>query len=123
MEETLKGKVAIVTGASSGIGEATGRTLAGRGATVVLASRAEEKLQFLEREIPAAGGRALAVRTDVTDEASIQAMVERTIEEFGSLDILVNNAGLGLSGRGSAARTLCCASLLASEARRASRAR
>ena len=99
MEETLKGKVAIVTGASSGIGEATGRTLAGRGATVVLASRAEEKLQFLEREILAAGGQALAVRTDVTDEASIQAMVERIIEEFGSLDILVNNAGLGLSGR------------------------
>ena len=99
MEETLKGKVAIVTGASSGIGEATARALARRGAAVVLAARAEEKLRFLEREMLAAGGRALAVKTDVTDKASVQTMVERTIREFGSLDILVNNAGLGLSGR------------------------
>ncbi len=99
MEETLKGKVAIVTGASSGIGEATARALARRGAAVVLAARAEEKLRFLEREMLAAGGQALAVKTDVTDEASIQAMVERTVGEFDALDILVNNAGLGLSGR------------------------
>ena len=99
MEEKLKGKVAVVTGASSGIGEATARALAERGAAVVVAARNEEKLQFLAREVSAAGGRALAVKTDVTDEASVRAMVERTIEEFGSLDILVNNAGLGLSGR------------------------
>ncbi len=91
MEETLKGKVAVVTGASSGIGEATALTFAERGAAVVLAARAEEKLRFLEREIIAAGGRALAVKTDVTNEGSIG--------EFGPLDILVNNAGLGLSGR------------------------
>jgi short-subunit dehydrogenase len=91
--------VAVVTGASSGIGEATALALAGQGATVMLVARAEEKLQFLEREISAAGGRALAVRTDVTDRDSVAAMVERTIEEFGSLDVLVNNAGLGLSGR------------------------
>jgi NADP-dependent 3-hydroxy acid dehydrogenase YdfG len=97
--ETLKGKVAIVTGASSGIGEVTARALAGRGAAVVLAARAEEKLRFLEREIAAAGDRALAVRTDVADGASVGAMVERAAGEFGSLDILVNNAGLGLSGR------------------------
>ncbi|MDQ3832140.1 MAG: SDR family NAD(P)-dependent oxidoreductase [Actinomycetota bacterium] len=99
MEEVLKGKVAVVTGASSGIGEATVRALAHRGAAVVLAARAEEKMRFLEREVAAAGGQALAVKTDVTDEASVQAMVEQTVEEFGSLDILVNNAGLGLSGR------------------------
>ena len=99
MEETLKDKVAVVTGASSGIGEATARALAHRGAAVALAARAEEKMRFLEHEIIAAGGRALAVRTDVTDEASVQTMVERTVEELGSLDILVNNAGLGLSGR------------------------
>jgi short-subunit dehydrogenase len=91
--------VAVVTGASSGIGEATALALAGRGAAVMLAARAEEKLRFLEREISAAGGRALAMRTDVTDRDSVEAMVERTIEEFGSLDVLVNNAGLGLSGR------------------------
>jgi short-subunit dehydrogenase len=90
--------VAVVTGASSGIGEATALALAGRGAAVMLTARAEEKLRFLEREIFAAGGRALAVRTDVTDRDSVEAMVERTIEAFGSLDVLVNNAGLGLSG-------------------------
>src|SRR4051794_27227991 len=99
MEQTLKGKVAIVTGASSGIGEATARALAERGAAVLLAARNEEKLRFLEREILAGGGRALAVRTDIADEASVEAMVERAVGEFGSVDILVNNAGLGLSGR------------------------
>lgn len=99
MRETLKDKVAVVTGASSGIGEATVRALAGRGAAVVLAARNEEKLRFLAREVLAAGGRALAVETDVTDETSVEAMVERTIGEFGALDTLVNNAGLGLSGR------------------------
>jgi NAD(P)-dependent dehydrogenase (short-subunit alcohol dehydrogenase family) len=99
MEKTLKGKAAVVTGASSGIGEATARTLAGRGATVVLAARNEEKLRFLEREISAVGGQAMAVKTDVADEVSVRDMVERTVGEFGALDVLVNNAGLGLSGR------------------------
>lgn len=99
MEQTLKSKVVVVTGASSGIGEATARALAARGAAVVLAARNEEKLRFLEREILAAGDQALAVKTDVEDEASVEAMVERTVGEFGALDILVNNAGLGLSGR------------------------
>jgi len=99
VENTLKGRVAVVTGASSGIGEATARTLAERGAAVVLVARAEDKLLFLEREISAAGGRVLSVRTDVADADSVEAMIERTIQEFGSLDILVNNAGLGLSGR------------------------
>lgn len=99
MEETLKSKVAVVTGASSGVGEATARILARLGATVVLAARTEEKLRFLEREIQAAGSRALAVKTDVTDGLSVQAMVEQAVREFGSIDILVNNAGLGLTGR------------------------
>lgn len=99
MQERLRGKVAIVTGASSGIGEATARALAKRGAAVVLVARNEAKIEFLAREISAAGGRSLAVRTDVTDGASVGAMVERTVGEFGYLDVLVNNAGLGLSGR------------------------
>lgn len=99
MKGALKSKVAVVTGASSGIGEATARALAKRGAAVALAARNEEKLRFLVRDILAAGGRALAVKTDVTDEASVRAMVERTVREFGAIDILVNNAGLGLSGR------------------------
>ena len=99
MEETLKSKVAVVTGASSGVGEATARVFARLGATVVLAARTKEKLRFLEREIQAAGRRALAVKTDVTDGLSVRAMVEQAVREFGSIDILVNNAGLGLTGR------------------------
>ena len=99
MEETLKDKVTLVTGASSGIGEATARALAARGAAVTLAARNEERLDFLVREITAAGGRALAVRTDITDEGSVREAIERSVGEFGALDILVNNAGLGLSGR------------------------
>jgi short-subunit dehydrogenase len=99
VEQTLKGKAAVVTGASSGIGEATARELASRGASVVLASRAVDRLEALQREISASGGLALAVETDVAERASVEAMVGRTVEELGSLDVLVNNAGLGLSGR------------------------
>ncbi|QIN77175.1 SDR family NAD(P)-dependent oxidoreductase [Rubrobacter marinus] len=98
-EKRLSGKIAVVTGASSGIGEATARALAARGAPVVLAARDEEKLAFLEREIRAAGGRALVVGTDVADRESVRGMVGRAVAEFGSVDVLVNNAGLGLSGR------------------------
>jgi short-subunit dehydrogenase len=95
----LSGKVAVVTGASSGIGEATARELAARGASVVLASRALERLEGLRREISASGGAALVVETDVSERSSVEAMVWRAVGEFGSLDVLVNNAGLGLSGR------------------------
>lgn len=99
MEKTLKDKVAIVTGASSGIGEATARALAARGAAVVLAARDEDKLRVLEGEIRAPGGHALGVKADVSDRGSVEELIERTIGEFGALDVLVNNAGLGLSGR------------------------
>ena len=99
MRETLKGKVALVTGASSGIGEAAARALAQRGAAVTLVARSEERLGFIVDEISAAGGQALAVKTNVTDKNSVRDTVERTVEQFGTLDVLVNNAGLGLSGR------------------------
>jgi NAD(P)-dependent dehydrogenase (short-subunit alcohol dehydrogenase family) len=99
VDNTLKERVAVVTGASSGIGEATARELASRGAAVVLAARDAERLETLRRGISASGGRALAVQTDVSDEDSVEALMRRAVEEFGSLDVLVNNAGLGLSGR------------------------
>jgi short-subunit dehydrogenase len=98
VERALKGKVAVVTGASSGIGAATARELALRGASVVLASRAMDKLEALQRGISAS-------ETDVSDKDSVEAMVGRAVGELGSLDVLVNNAGLGLSGRITEVRT------------------
>ena len=91
--------MAIVTGASSGIGEATVRELASRDASVVAAARNAEKLERLARGVSASGGRVLAAETDVAERGSVEATVWRTVEEFGRLDVLVNNAGLGLSGR------------------------
>jgi short-subunit dehydrogenase len=99
VDDSLRGRVAVVTGASSGIGEATARELASRGAAVVLASRDAGRLEVLRREISASGGRALAVRTDISEAGSVDAMVSETVETFGPIEVLVNNAGLGLSGR------------------------
>jgi NADP-dependent 3-hydroxy acid dehydrogenase YdfG len=92
---TLAGKVAVVTGASSGIGEATARLLAKEGCNVALAARREERLNALAAEL---GERTLAAPTDVSDPAACAALVGRAVERFGSLDILINNAGLGLYG-------------------------
>ncbi len=97
MQHTLTGKVAVVTGASSGIGEATVLELASRGASVVAAARSVEKLEDLARRTAPSG--VLVVEADVADRDSVEAMVGRAVEKFGRLDVLVNNAGLGLSGR------------------------
>jgi len=94
MENTLHGKVAVVTGASSGIGAATARVLAGAGAAVMLAARREDRLEDLVAEIVSAGGRAAARRTDVSVRSDVDALVESTLELFGRVDILVNNAGI-----------------------------
>ncbi len=87
----VRGKVAIVTGASAGIGLATARLFAARGAKVALAARSRDKLERLAAELP----DALAVQTDVTREEDVREMVATTAAHFGRLDILVNNAGLG----------------------------
>ena len=92
---TLAGKTAVVTGASSGIGEATARLLAREGCSVVLAARREDRLNALAADL---GEGTLAAPTDVTDPAACAALVARTVERFGSMEILVNNAGLGLYG-------------------------
>jgi NAD(P)-dependent dehydrogenase (short-subunit alcohol dehydrogenase family) len=87
------GEVAIVTGASSGIGAATARALVGRGARVVLAARRADLLDAEQEVIAASGGTALAVQTDVADPAQLARLVDQAHEEFGRVDILVNNAG------------------------------
>lgn len=94
----LDGQIVIVTGASSGIGEAAARKLAGEGATVVIAARRADRLEALKREIEAAGGRALAVAGDVTSPQDRERVVQETMSAFGRIDGLVNNAGYGQRG-------------------------
>ncbi|HXR61409.1 MAG TPA: SDR family NAD(P)-dependent oxidoreductase [Solirubrobacterales bacterium] len=94
----LTGAVALVTGASSGIGEATARRLAERGAAVALAARRAERLEVLGSEIAGGGGTALPIEADVSDCDQAEAAVTRTVEELGRLDVLVNNAGVMLLG-------------------------
>ena len=91
---SLKDKIALVTGASQGIGRDTALTLAQAGAKVAVAARNEEKLATLVSEIEAAGGAALAVKMDVADAEQVKAGFKQVIEKFGKLDILVNNAGI-----------------------------
>ncbi|MEJ7818832.1 MAG: SDR family NAD(P)-dependent oxidoreductase, partial [Rubrobacteraceae bacterium] len=95
----LDGKVAIVTGASSGIGEATAEALAAEGASVVVAARREDRLQDLVGRIEGNGGKVLSVACDVTNEEQAHALIERAEGEFGRVDILVNNAGVMLLSR------------------------
>jgi NADP-dependent 3-hydroxy acid dehydrogenase YdfG len=92
-------RVAIITGASSGIGEATARRLAHDGICVTVAARRREELERVAKEIKAAGGQALAAPTDVRDRAAIHRMVEATLTEWGRVDVLVNNAGLDYGNR------------------------
>jgi NADP-dependent 3-hydroxy acid dehydrogenase YdfG len=98
MPNDLKGKVAAVTGASSGIGEATALALAEQGAPVALAARRSDRIEALAARIEDAGGRAIALPTDITDESQARAFVEQANERLGRLDILVNNAGVMLLG-------------------------
>lgn len=94
MENNVTGKVVLITGASSGIGEATALLLAERGAKVVLGARREDRLQTLAARITAAGGAVIYAVTDVKKRADLTALVGLALEHFGRLDVLINNAGI-----------------------------
>ena len=89
----LTGDVAVVTGAGRGIGEGIAKVLAGAGAAVVCAARRTEEIERVAADIREAGGKAIAVSTDVTDDAAVEALAQAAVDEFGRLDIWVNNAG------------------------------
>lgn len=94
----LQGQVAVITGASRGIGPAIAEALAGAGATVVLAARSEAEVNLVAERIGQAGGTALAVPTDVSQEEQVRWLFERSAERFGKVDLVVNNAGVGVFG-------------------------
>jgi NADP-dependent 3-hydroxy acid dehydrogenase YdfG len=92
--QSIADKVIVITGASSGMGEATARELARQGAAVVLGARRLERIQALADELNTQGGRAIAVQTDVTDKAQVKALVDAAVQHYGRIDVLLNNAGL-----------------------------
>ncbi|TGR18813.1 MULTISPECIES: SDR family oxidoreductase [unclassified Mesorhizobium] len=94
MSENIKGKVVVITGASSGSGEATARHLAKLGASVVLGARRADRIQALAAELTAAGYKAKAVATDVKVEAQVKNLVDTAFQEFGRVDVILNNAGV-----------------------------
>jgi NADP-dependent 3-hydroxy acid dehydrogenase YdfG len=95
MNGKLKGKVALITGASAGIGQACARELAGAGANLVLTARRRERLNQLKGEVKAAGTRVVVVTGDAREEATAVQVVEAAMEHFGRIDILINNTGVG----------------------------
>src|SRR5437868_13678016 len=94
MSDNIEGKVVVITGASSGLGEATARQLAAQGATVVLGARRIERIQSLADELTGNGGKALAVATDVTEREQVQRLVDAAVQTYGRIDVMINNAGL-----------------------------
>ena len=94
MDDNIQGKVIVITGASSGNGEAAARYLAERGAAVVLGARRTERIEALAQELTAAGHKAKAVSTDVTDRNQVKRLVDAAVEAFRRVDVLLNNAGL-----------------------------
>jgi NADP-dependent 3-hydroxy acid dehydrogenase YdfG len=94
MSRNIEGKIVVITGASSGLGESTARHLAKLGATVVLGARRKNRLDAIVNDIQAAGGKALPVTVDVTKRAEVEGLVQKAIDTYGKIDVLVNNAGL-----------------------------
>jgi len=94
MSNNIQGKVVVITGASSGLGEAAARHLSAQGAIVVLGARRMERIQALASELQARGGKALALATDVTDPLQVEMLVASAVSTFGRVDVIINNAGL-----------------------------
>jgi NADP-dependent 3-hydroxy acid dehydrogenase YdfG len=94
MNQNIQGKVVVITGASSGLGEATARLLCAQGATVVLGARREDRLRTLVDELNKSGGKAVALTTDVTQREQVQKLVDTAVQKFGRIDVIINNAGL-----------------------------
>ena len=90
----VEGKVVVITGASSGLGEATARLLSTHGATVVLGARRAHRLQTLAKELVDNGGTALAIASDVTSRDQVKSLVEAAVQKYGRIDVMINNAGL-----------------------------
>ena len=94
MTNNIEGKIVVITGASSGLGEATAKALSAQGATVVLGARRQDRIQSLARALTSGGGKAIAVTTDVTDRAQVKTLVDTAVEAYGGIDVMINNAGL-----------------------------
>ncbi|GAC1520720.1 MAG: SDR family oxidoreductase [Herpetosiphon sp.] len=94
MTPGIEGKVVVITGASSGLGEATARMLSAQGASVVLGARRAERIQALADELNSTAGKVLAVPTDVTDSDQVQRLVDTAVQRYGRIDVIINNAGL-----------------------------
>jgi len=92
--DNIAGKVVVITGASSGLGEAAARQLSARGAPVVLGARRFDRLKALADELTRGGGKAIAVATDVTSRSEVQRLVDAAIHNYGRIDVMLNNAGL-----------------------------
>lgn len=93
-KKNISGKVVVITGASSGLGEATARMLSSMGATVVLAARRKDRIDALAKELKDKGGKAMSVETDVTDATQVKALVDAAVKKYGRIDAMLNNAGL-----------------------------
>jgi NADP-dependent 3-hydroxy acid dehydrogenase YdfG len=94
MTNNIEGKIVVITGASSGLGEATARHLSQQGATVVFGARRVERIAALARELESAGRKAMAIQTDVTQSAQVQRLVDAAVAAYGRIDVMINNAGL-----------------------------
>ena len=94
MNNNVEGKVVVITGASSGLGEAAAKHLSELGATVVLGARRADRIEKLAKEIVEKGGKALAIAVDVTQREQVKKLVDKAVEQFGRIDVILNNAGV-----------------------------